>query len=311
MIEKRTDLAIEIRESFPEDDVEIEGVILKERYFDNKRIKVSTVIIKNAQGAKRMGKPVGRYVTIEFNKDELFLSEDERDKESQKVQKLIADVLHDMEKCIAKKCNKDNINNIMVTGLGNRFATPDALGPVVMENIQVNRHIISEYGMDLSGDNKKTVCGISPGVMSQTGIETSEILNGLVRDIRPDCLIVIDALASRSISRLCRTIQITDTGISPGAGIGNNRNKVSEDTINVPVIAIGVPTVVDAGTIVRECMENSLSRQGFSEEEIYTFLNSITENEYNNLFVTPKDIDEKIAEIGKCVADGMNYFFSL
>ena len=310
MIEKRTDLAIEIRESFPEDDVEIEGVVLKEKFFFKKRIKMSTVIIKNENGAQRMGKPVGRYVTIEFNGDD-EISVEENSDELRNVEKLLGDVLQDMEKSIKKKNENLKIKNIMVTGLGNRFATPDALGPVVMENIEINRHIKSEYGEYMEDDKKKVVCGITPGVMSQTGIETSEIINGLVKDIKPDCLIVIDALASRSVSRLCRTIQIKDTGISPGAGIGNNRNKINEDTINIPVIAIGVPTVVAAGTIVRECMEKSLSGQGFSENEIYTFLNTIAENEYNNLFVTPKDIDEKIAQIGECVANGMNYYFSL
>lgn len=311
MIEKRTDLAIEIRESFPEDDVEIEGVVLNEKHFFNKKIKMSTVIIKNDYGAKRMGKPIGRYVTIEFNGDDAFLSVEEKYDELKNVEKLLCNVLRDMEKNIEKKNGKSKIKNIMVTGLGNRFATPDAFGPVVMENIEINRHIISEYSKDMESEKKKVVCGITPGVMSQTGIETSEIINGLVKDIKPDCLIVIDALASRSVSRLCRTIQITDTGISPGAGIGNNRNKINEDTINIPVIAIGVPTVVAAGTIVRECMEESLSGQGFSENEIYTFLNTIAESEYDNLFVTPKDIDEKISQIGECVANGMNYYFSL
>lgn len=311
MIEKRTDLAIEIRESFPDDDVEIDGVILKEKYFDKKRIRVSTVVIKNEHGAIRMGKPIGRYVTIEMCGDDIILSEEEKAEQLHKIIKLIGDTLYDMEKNIAGKKNESKLNEFMVTGLGNRFATPDALGPAVMERIDVNRHLLLEFGDEVISDNKKSVCGIAPGVMSQTGIETSEILNGLVRDVKPDCLIVIDALASRSISRLCRTIQITDTGISPGAGIGNNRNKVNEDTMNVPVIAIGVPTVVDAGTIVRECMEETLFEQGFDENEIYLFLNSIAENKYSNLFVTPKDIDEKIGWIAGCVADGMNYFFSI
>lgn len=196
----------------------------------------------------------------------------------------------------------------MVTGLGNRFATPDALGPVVMEKVMVNRHMVREFGEKML-QNNKIVCAITPGVMAQTGMDTYEVLNGLVENIKPDFILVVDALASRSIGRLCRTIQITDIGISPGAGIGNNRHKINEDTLGVPVIAIGVPTVVDAAVIVSECMEETLEKQGLSEKEIQIFLESIAGNSTKNLFVTPKDIDEQVRWIGGLVSGGINNFF--
>lgn len=313
----RTDLAIETRESFPEDNVEIEGVVLNDKLLQKGRIRVSTVNILNEKGAELMGKPAGNYVTIEFTDKSMYMDDKDTKKFEDKVIKEICDIITDMtnsgRKTDTEPVAEDNkgekkTETYMAVGLGNRFATPDALGPVVMEKIMVNRHMVCEFGSEILGNNK-VVCAITPGVMAQTGMDTYEVLCGLVENIKPDFILAIDALASRSIGRLCRTIQITDTGISPGAGIGNNRHKINEETMNVPVIAIGVPTVVDAAVIVSGCMEETLSKQGFSDNEIQIFLESIAGNSTKNLFVTPKDIDEQVRWIGKLVSRGINSFF--
>lgn len=313
----RTDLAIETRESFPEDNVEIEGVVLNDRLLQKGRIRVSTVNILNEKGAELMGKPAGNYVTIEFTDKSMYMDDKDTKRFEDKVIKEISDIITDMVKSSRKEdigpASEDDkeekkIETYMAVGLGNRSATPDALGPVVMEKIMVNRHMVREFGSEILCNNK-VVCAITPGVMAQTGMDTYEVLCGLAENIKPDFILAIDALASRSIGRLCRTIQITDTGISPGAGIGNNRHKINEETMKVPVIAIGVPTVVDAAVIVSGCMEETLSKQGFSDDEIQIFLESIADNSTKNLFVTPKDIDEQVRWIGKLVSRGINSFF--
>lgn len=299
MYEKRTDLAIEVRESFPKDNVEIEGVLLqKERY---EQVWVTTVEIRNENGAQYMKKPIGTYVTLEFPMGGYQTEELKRSRETviTQINKVIGRLIQQIEKEEEKKCSV-----LLVSGLGNRFATPDALGPYVLENITMNRHVKREFG-DVFDTGEKVLCGISPGVMSQTGMESREILNGIVERVKPDVLLVVDSLASRSVNRLCRTIQITNTGISPGAGIGNNRNKINQETIGVPVIAIGVPTVVDAGTIIYEALENALSKEGYQEDEIFQFFQSIASKETKDLFVTPKDIDEEIRQVGKMIAEGV------
>ena len=299
MYEKRTDLAIEVRESFPKDNVEIEGVLLqKERY---EQVWVTTVEIRNENGARYMKKPIGTYVTLEFPMGSYQTEELKRSRETviTQINKVIGRLIQQIEKEEEKKCSV-----LLVSGLGNRFATPDALGPYVLENITMNRHVKREFG-DVFDTGEKVLCGISPGVMSQTGMESREILNGIVERVKPDVLLVVDSLASRSVNRLCRTIQITNTGISPGAGIGNNRNKINQETIGVPVIAIGVPTVVDAGTIIYEALENALSKEGYQEDEIFQFFQSIASKETKDLFVTPKDIDEEIRQVGKMIAEGV------
>jgi spore protease len=195
----------------------------------------------------------------------------------------------------------------LVAGLGNRFATPDALGPFVLDDVEVNRHVSVETPWEEPG-SKKVLCALSPGVMGQTGMESQEILGGIIDKVHPCCLLVVDSLATRSIHRLCNTIQITDTGICPGAGIGNNRNELSREKLNIPVIAIGVPTVVDAGTIVSECMEETLLKEGYTMEQIDLFLRGLSKHSMESLFVTPKDIDEQVRTIGKVVAKGINLF---
>lgn len=294
--EKRTDLAIEVKESFPKDHVEIPGVSLEENYDKLKKIKVTSVRIMNHIGARQMKKPIGTYTTIDFEERFIFEQKDYMDAVGKRLQKELAAIL-------PHKIKKDA--TILVTGLGNRFATPDALGPYVLEQIEVNRHLSVQYvGMELQKGMK--ICGMIPGVLGQTGMESSEILKGVIENVHPDCMLVVDSLATRSIKRLCTTIQLTDTGISPGAGIGNNRSEINQNTMNIPVIAIGVPTVVEAGTIVYDTLEAALQKEGYSTKEIALFFDRIHDKMGDSFFVTPKDIDEKIKTVGDMIANSIN-----
>ena len=281
VMEKHTDLAIEVRESFPEDSVEIDGVCLEKHTLAGGELLVTRVIIKDQHGAEQMGKPVGDYFTLEF--------------QSLEAQETIQKEIYKILDCLLPV--KDHLS-VLVTGLGNRFATPDALGPYVVEHIQVNRHLETDPAVMFSA--------VIPGVMAQTGIESGEILGGIINTVKPDVLLVVDALATSSVRRLCHTIQITDTGISPGAGIGNNRSEINQNTMNIPVIAIGVPTVVEAGTIVYDTLEAALQKEGYSTKEIALFFDRIHDKMGDSFFVTPKDIDEKIKTVGDMIANSIN-----
>ncbi len=312
-MEKRTDLALEVRESFPKDHIEVPGVDLRKKHALDGRICLTTVEILNEVGEQQMQKPKGTYVTIEITERNRLDSKMQQEKTKEKLAEKIADILEELLEDYEKSCKQNPLKEkkrpvYLVAGLGNRFATPDALGPFVLEDVGVNRHIYKEFEGNLIEKKGRELCAVSPGVMAQTGMESQEILGGIISKIQPDAIIVIDALASRSVNRLCTTIQVTNTGICPGAGIGNNRNALNQSTLGVPVIAIGVPTVVDAATIVSECLEDTLQQEGYSPQEIDLFLQGVSKDAVGNLFVTPKDIDEQIRDIGKVLAKGINLF---
>lgn len=214
--------------------------------------------------------------------------------------------------------------SILVVGLGNREVTPDALGPNVVDNLFITRHMIREFGTYALGEeHTNQISGIVPGVMAQTGMESLEIVQGVVKQTKPDYIVVIDALAARSVKRLNRTIQITDAGIHPGSGVGNYRNGISKESLGVPVIAIGVPTVVDAATIVNDTMSSLIGAMTEAEhlKKIGNSLNALEESEkhelfrellspyLNAMFVTPKDIDESIKQISFTLSEGLNMAF--
>jgi len=295
----RTDLALEVRETFEEDNVEIQGVELKEDYDKKKDIRVTTVVIKDQKGAAAMGKPIGTYITIEAPKlgeeDESF-HEPITNEIAKYIKQLVGDLAH---------------KDVLIAGLGNREITPDALGPQVVDNLFITRHLIREFGQEFKlKHNMGNVSAISPGVMAQTGMEASEVLRGIIRETMPNLVIVIDALAARSIHRLNTTIQITDTGISPGSGVGNNRKALNKESLGIDVIALGVPTVVDAATIVNDTMEQFMSKQGISEKEIHKFMSEVNEQTMNNMFVTPKNVDESINRISYTISEALNKCFS-
>ena len=321
MVEKyniRTDLALEEKERFESDQVEVQGVVLEEEYDKEREIRVTTVRIETENGAKTMGKPVGTYLTIEAPN----LSSPDEGIHREISEELAKYLIEVMEKIIPES---EHDKEVLVIGLGNRQATPDALGPYVTDNLNVTRHIVKEYGKYAALEEMNcVVSAIVPGVMAQTGMETAEIIKGVVRETKPDLLIVIDALAARNSRRLNRTIQIADTGINPGSGVGNYRNAITKETIGVPVIAIGVPTVVDAVTIVSDTMENLLSALetseslkgvglvlgGYSEAEKYELIKELIAPNLNSMFMTPKDIDETVKRLSYTISEGLNLAFS-
>ncbi|PXV89485.1 spore protease [Lachnotalea glycerini] len=309
----RTDLAVEAKESFEEDNVEIRGVIIDEKYKEDSDIKITRVVIETKNGAKAMGKPMGTYITLEA--PNMVVPDEDYHRE---ISKELAEQLKKIipiEKEIA----------VLVVGLGNREVTPDSLGPNVVENLLITRHVVKEYGKEAYGKNKvNIISGIIPGVMAQTGMETLEIIKGVVEETKPDYVIAIDALAARSTKRLNRTIQITDTGINPGSGVGNHRNGLNKESLNIPVIAIGIPTVVDAATIVNDTMENLIDAmeqtkelkaiggtlKTFDSNEKYQLIREIISPHLNGMFVTPKDIDETIKLLGYTISEGLNIALS-
>lgn len=317
MVEKysiRTDLALEQKERFEADNVEIPGVVLEENYDEEREIRITTVKIETENGAKTMGKPVGTYITVEA--PDMAVPDEGYHKEiSMELSKFLKNLLNE----------KKEDYSVLVVGLGNRQVTPDALGPYVVDNLNVTRHIIKEYGKYAMGEEHvHLVSAIVPGVMGQTGMETVEIIKGIVQETKPDFIIAIDALAARSSKRLNRTIQIADTGINPGSGVGNQRNAITQETVGIPVIAMGVPTVVDAATIVNDSMENLLAAlessetlkgvglvmQGYSAAEKYELVKELISPHLNGMYVTPKDIDETIKRISYTISEALNMLFS-
>ena len=309
---------MEDKELFESDQVEVQGVVLEEEYDKEREIRVTTVRIETENGAKTMGKPVGTYLTIEAPN----LSSPDEGIHREVSEELAKYLIEVMEKIIPES---EHDKEVLVIGLGNRQATPDALGPYVTDNLNVTRHIVKEYGKYAAPEEMNcVVSAIVPGVMAQTGMETAEIIKGVVRETKPDLLIVVDALAARNSRRLNRTIQIADTGINPGSGVGNYRNAITKETIGVPVIAIGVPTVVDAVTIVSDTMENLLSALetseslkgvglvlgGYSEAEKYELIKELIAPNLNSMFMTPKDIDETVKRLSYTISEGLNLAFS-
>lgn len=277
----RTDLALEARESISETNEEIRGVSVEESYDEENEIRITRVVIETKNGAKAMGKPMGIYVTLEAP----GMVEPEEDFHQE-----ISAALAKQLKSIIPNAQKEQ--SILVVGLGNRDVTADALGPHVADNLFVTRHVVKEYGKAAYNKSKMhMVSSIVPGVMAKTGMESAEIIRGVVEQTKPDVVIVVDALAARSTKRLNRTIQITNTGIHPGSGVGNHRNALTEESLSVPVIAIGVPTVVDAATIVSDATAGQI-RNGLTE--------------LNNMYVTSKDVDYQIKQISHIICDAIN-----
>ena len=321
MVEKykiRTDLAMEQKERFESDHVEVSGVVLEEEYDEEKEIKITTVRIETENGAKAMGKPVGTYLTLEA--PNMAAADEGYHREiSETLAGFLEKYMKDREE------NQEKGYSVLVVGLGNREVTPDALGPYVVDQLNVTRHIVQEYGRYAVGKGgSRIVSAIVPGVMAQTGMESAEIIRGIVNETTPDLIMVIDALAARSTKRLNRTIQISDAGIYPGAGVGNHRSEITKDTMGIPVIAIGVPTVVDAATIVNDTMENFIMAletsetlkgvaqvlQGYNSAEKYELVKELIAPHLNGMFVTPKDIDDTVRRISYTISEAMNMLFA-
>lgn len=294
MTGKKTDLALEERERFPEDNVEISGVELKKQKELAGNALVTKVIIKDERGSRVMKKDIGSYLTVESS---FFLMDKKRRRQ-------VYDIVCRNFKDILSGYSLDSV---LVVGLGNREVTSDSLGPLVAERILATRHLCREYGKETAKKNHwGCISAIAPGVMGQTGMEAYEVLKGLIEQISPTLIIAVDALASRSVKRLCTTIQFSDTGIAPGAGVGNHRMALNKKELGIPVIAVGVPTVVDASTIIGDHLEKVLFQQGLSQEEIESFFEQILIKEAGDVIVTPKNIDESISIWSKCIANVLN-----
>lgn len=283
----RTDLAVELKEDIDESDSVLNGIIVDEQTA-GKDIHVTRLTVINETGAKLLHKPIGTYITLEAPSmaegDEGYHRE---------ISEVLADYIHEL--IIPYK--KDGEISILVAGLGNRDVTPDALGPNVAGNMDISIGIKS----------------IAPGVMAQTGMETAQIIKGVAAEEKPDVLIAIDALAARSTKRLNSTIQLTNTGIQPGSGVGNHRNAISEENIGIPVIALGVPTVIDAPAIVNDTLDNLLQVLNansvvneFTHDEKYRLIKEIINPDIAEMFVTPKDADETIKRIGYTISEAIN-----
>lgn len=290
----RTDLALEDRERIEEGNREIRGVILEEEEREKTGIHITRVVIETKNGAKIMGKPIGTYITLEApamtEQDEGYHRE-----VSLELARQLKNVMP----------GDGREQSVLVVGLGNRDVTADALGPNVVDHLFVNRHVVMEYGK-AAYEKKKMhlVSCIVPGVMAKTGMESAEIVHGVVKETKPDFLIVVDALAARSTRRLNRTIQVTTSGIHPGSGVGNHRSALTKESLGVPVIAIGVPTVVDAATIVGDALERLEKENGV--QMILTRDHPQALSELNNMYVTSKDIDATIRLLGFTVSEGIN-----
>ena len=311
MINFRTDLADERRDIYKKANKlenEIPG-IETEQSEENENIKISKVKILNEEGEKALGKPKGTYITIDVKN--LKIAQEEE------IQKAGEVVTNQLKEIIAAHIGKED--DILVVGLGNAYVTPDSLGPKVISYIDVTRHLL-KYAPQYLEEGTRPVSAISPGVLGTTGIETLEIIKGIVDNIKPKMLIVIDSLASKSIERISSTIQIADTGITPGAGVGNTRKELSQETLGIPVIAIGVPMVVEMATIANDCLDIFIQKLQ-QEAKSNDYLNKLKEEDnYEeiknalipvnyNMIVTPKEIDDLIENMSSVVARGINFAF--
>ncbi len=286
----RTDLAMEARELHPS----ISGIT--EETEQQEGIAVSRITLASDEAAQELGKQKGRYITLDApdlaaRPLDLFF------RVSKAIAAEITGLMEELGPC----------GNVLVVGLGNRAITPDSLGPRVVEAVYVTRHI-KQYMPDALPGPVRAVSAVAPGVLGVTGVETMEIVRGVVEHCKPDLVIAVDSLASRRAARISTTVQLTDTGISPGAGVGNNRAGLDRETLGVPVIAIGVPLVVFATTISQDTISLLADETGLhnDEERLKELAAKVIAEHIGELIVTPKEIDSIVADMTRILADGMN-----
>ena len=295
----RTDFADERLEICNEKDYANKGIKVENRKISDK-LDICKVDVTNSDGEKLLGKKIGTYTTINI-KDLEIITKDE----FEAVKKIFATEIGTFIK---------DARSLLIIGLGNSETTADSIGPKVVNNLKITRHIL-KYEPDLLPKNTISTSAIAPGVLGTTGIETEEIVKSMVEIVKPDKTIVIDAMATSNTERLLKTIQISDTGIEPGAGVNNKRKEISKDTIGVPVITIGVPTVVDAAVIVAQSFEKLSEKfgefkflKGSSFEERYKLIKLSSDED---LVVMPKDIDSLVDNLKEIISFGINnYMFS-
>ncbi|WP_066639310.1 GPR endopeptidase [Desulfolucanica intricata] len=296
------DLAVEAHELLRgQTGQEIPGVIVNEEQYPNATVTIVKITEKSAEPL--MGKPCGNYITIEAP----IIRENNREAHKEVTQIL--------SKHLSNLFSLPEDANILLVGLGNWNATPDALGPRVIDYSIVTRHLYQYAPQELQG-GMRSVSSLAPGVLGITGIETAEIIKGVVDKIKPDLIIAIDSLAARNVNRISTTIQLADTGISPGSGVGNQRKGINEETMGVKTIAIGVPTVVHAAIIVQDTFNQIFQAIG-SNPSLYQNFNispeivqqataRVLEPFGGNLMVTPREIDDLIQETAKIIAGAIS-----
>lgn len=281
---KRTDLALEAHELWKEsaqEETQLPGV--KAREYDRNGCRVTHVQILNSEGAEILDKPVGNYVTVELTG----------------LARRDTDVFRRSAEAVAEELGEmirlEEQDTVLVAGLGNRAITPDAVGPLACESVMVTRHLVERLPDTFGG--MRPVAAITPGVLGTTGMESAEIIKGVIGKSSPKVVVMVDALASRKLSRLCNTIQISDTGIVPGSGVGNARAALNKESLGIPVIAVGVPTVVDAVTLVADLSEQA-GLADVDPEAVAPYS--------GGLIVTPKEIDTHVEDIARVIGYALN-----
>ncbi|MBQ8619998.1 MAG: GPR endopeptidase [Clostridia bacterium] len=281
---KWTDLALEARGSAP-----AQGIKLKSG------VERTVVKIESQEMSEKLGRPMGAYVTLSCPQT-MTIALDIRRTLSSEISRTIREMM------------PRDAKTVLVAGLGNRSVTPDALGPRTVEHVLVTRHMEGCLPADVAS-RLSSVCALAPGVLGVTGIETAEVLRGMAEHVCPDAVIAIDALAARSSQRICSTIQIADTGIAPGSGVGNHQKALTKETLGVPVIAVGVPMVVYASTIVTDALSDLIRADGGSgadEEKLETCVSRFVSERLGDLIVTPREVDALVERMAGILAEGIN-----
>lgn len=276
MLERRTDLAMEAAQGL-QSAARTQGVLRAETVEEG--VTVTTVEIATPQAAKVLGKPKGRYVTLDLGPV--------RRREAAGFQRACRILAAELAKMLPQGEGKEE-GPVLVAALGNRDITPDAVGPLAHGHLLVTRHLVDQLPEAFGGF--RPVAAVAAGVLGDTGVESADLIRAVVEQVRPVCVVAIDALAAQSMKRLCTTVQLCDTGVAPGSGVGNSRAALNRETLGVPVIAVGVPTVVDAGTLARDVLEEA-GKGELEPEALGT----------GGLFVTPRDIDQRVAECAKLI----------
>ncbi len=285
----RTDMAVELQENLPSEQKGISHQEEKTRG----GLNISRVRIENDEGARAMGKPIGNYITIETKDMEEITPKNSRD---------FAKEIGREIGILAEGCMQ---GTILIVGLGNRNVTPDALGPLVCERVFVSRHI-KENIPEMIDERAATVCAIAPGVLGVTGMETGEVIKGVAEELHPTLVIAIDALAARKTGRIGTSVQIADTGISPGSGLGSNRKALNQESLGAKVIALGIPMVTYASTIAEDLIENALD-SSVEQADLQQLVSAVVSAKGGDLIVTPKNIDMLIDKTASLLAESLNY----
>lgn len=287
----RTDLAMESADAHGADH--LPGVSIST--WESGGVTITEVQVKTEEGARLIGKPVGHYITLEC---------DGVRKRRPEARSAVASLLGEE---LIRLLPDENDSPVLVVGLGNRMVTPDALGPLAVDGTLVTRHLYRELP-HLTDRRMNPVCAVAPGVLGVTGIETMEITQSLVKAIRPRAVVVVDSLTARAVSRVGSTVQLTDTGIQPGSGVGNHRSALTRESLGVPVLAIGVPMVIYAATIVRDAFELLSDDDGAQNHDaaLEQLSDELMQNAVGEMIVTPREVDSLVSDAAAMLASGIN-----